>query len=300
LSNQWFRSWHGAPTDPKWLGIARKAGVAPGIVAAVVWALLDRASQATERGSVAGYDADGLACFMGCEPEQVEHIIALMHEKGILAGDAFTGWEKHQPKREDHSTDRVKEYRERKRTQANTDETQCNAEKRAETLDTDTDTEEENISAHVAPETKPSRKVVQEVPDGFDAFWQAYPKRDGNMDRKGAVKAFGPAVQRAGGHEVITRAASRYATHCREKGKAGTEFVKQARAWLNGDLWAEWLPPAPPTEVQSSRVYVTTGTNAMDAWDDYFKRTKGKLAPRDQRGGWWFDSEFPPLQERAA
>lgn len=52
-------------------------------------------------------------------------------------------------------------------------------------------------------------------------------------------------------------------------------------------------------EVQSSRVYVTTGTEAMDAWDNHFKRTKGKLAPRDQRGGWWFDTEFPP-QEQAA
>jgi len=27
----WFRSWHGAPNDPKWLVIARKAGVAPGM-----------------------------------------------------------------------------------------------------------------------------------------------------------------------------------------------------------------------------------------------------------------------------
>jgi hypothetical protein len=141
LTNQWFRSWHGAPTDPKWLGIARKAGVAPGIVSALVWALLDRASQATERGSIAGYDADGLGCFMGCEAEQVEAVIALMHEKGVLADNAFTGWEKHQPKREDHSADRVKEYRERKKTQSNADVTQCNAEKRTETLDTDTDTD---------------------------------------------------------------------------------------------------------------------------------------------------------------
>jgi hypothetical protein len=143
MTNQWFRSWHGAPTDPKWLGIARKAGVAPGIVAALVWALLDRASQSADRGSIAGYDADGLACFMGCEVEQVELVITLMHEKNILSDNAFTGWDKHQPKREDNSTERVKEYRERKKTQSNTSETQCNAEKRSETLDTDTDTDTE-------------------------------------------------------------------------------------------------------------------------------------------------------------
>lgn len=151
------------------------------------------------------------------------------------------------------------------------------------------------------PKTPPIIPPSQSDPDGFAEFWAAYPKREGNADRKGAVKAFGPAAQRAGGVELLARAAARYAAHCREKGKIGTEFVKQARAWLNGDLWSEWLPQELPPEVASSRVYVMTGTEAMDAWDDHFKRTKGKIAPRDQRGGWWFESEYPPLrQENAA
>lgn len=141
----------------------------------------------------------------------------------------------------------------------------------------------------------------EQEPIGFEAFWKVYPKREGNADRKGAVKAFNAASKRADGYEVLLEAATRYALHCNEKGKAGTEFVKQARSWLNGDLWREWVPQELPPEVASSRVYVTTGTDAMDAWDDHFKRTKGKLAPRDQRGGWWFESEFPlSMQERAA
>lgn len=137
-------------------------------------------------------------------------------------------------------------------------------------------------------------------PDGFTAFWDAYPKRDGNADRKGAVKAFGPAVARAGGSDVVVRAAARYAAHCREKGKVGTEFVKQARSWLNGDLWREWMPQELPPEVASTRVYVMTGTDQMDAWDAHYRATKGKLAPRDQRGGWWFDTEYPPSEQVAA
>ena len=140
----------------------------------------------------------------------------------------------------------------------------------------------------------------QQEPDGFSAFWDAYPKREGNGDRKGAVKAFGPAVQRAGDAQTVIRAAARYAVHCREKGKIGTEFVKQARAWLNSDLWSEWMPQEPVGEIAHNRFYVTTGTDQMDAWDNYFKRTKGKLAPRDQRGGWWFDTEYPPAMEQAA
>lgn len=71
---EWFRSWHGAPTDPKWLGIAKRSGVAPGIAVAVAWALMDRASQAADRGSIDGYDAEGLR----------ESPIAMMAAKGHL------------------------------------------------------------------------------------------------------------------------------------------------------------------------------------------------------------------------
>ena len=139
-------------------------------------------------------------------------------------------------------------------------------------------------------------------PEGFGAFWAAYPSRDGNKDRKGALKAFGPAVQRAGGHELITRAAARYAAHCREKGKIGTEMVKQARSWLNGDLWSEWLPQE-PTKPASSRVAVREGTPAWDAW----KRTGRRFNAMDLKDlnghvigrGWYFEAEFPP-QENAA
>ena len=168
--------------------------------------------------------------------------------------------------------------------------------------DTDTDTEvvREDSMALSAPEIDPGSKAVKEEPEGFDAFWKAYPKRDGNADRKGAVKAFEAARKRADGHEVITQAASRYATHCREKGKIGTEFVKQARSWLNGDLWREWVPQEPVREISETRVYVQTGTDAMDAWDAVYKRTKGKMAPRDQRGGWYFPTEYPAQQEKTA
>lgn len=99
---------------------------------------------------------------------------------------------------------------------------------------------------------------------------------------------------------MVVRAAARYAAHCREKGKVGTEFVKQARSWLNGDLWREWMPQELPPEVASTRVYVMTGTDQMDAWDAHYRATKGKLAPRDQRGGWWFDTEYPPSEQVAA
>ncbi|ABS68849.1 hypothetical protein Xaut_3621 [Xanthobacter versatilis] len=147
----WFRSWHGAPTDPKWLGIARKAGVAPGIAVAVAWALMDRASQADDRGSIAGYDADGLACFFGCDPEQVDAIVSAMEEKGVVDGGRLSNWEKRQPKREDTSTQRVKEYRERNKVGVKRDVTQCNAPE----ADTEADTEVEELSPSLPSEVRP-------------------------------------------------------------------------------------------------------------------------------------------------
>ena len=132
--NDWFRSWHGAPTDPKWLGIARRVDLPAGIVAAVAWALMDRASQSSDRGSIAGYDAEALGAFFGCEPEQVEAIVSAMTDKGMVVDGRLAAWEKRQPKREDSSTKRVRRHRER-------NETQCNATKPDVTTDTDTDTD---------------------------------------------------------------------------------------------------------------------------------------------------------------
>jgi hypothetical protein len=136
---------------------------------------------------------------------------------------------------------------------------------------------------------------------GFDAFWAEYPKRDGNADKKAALKAFGPALKRAGSLETILSGARAYAAHCREKSKIGTEYVKQARSWLNGDLWLEWQPKAAPEPFKGTsngQVFVKQGTDAFDAWSRWWRKTKGVSAPTNQDGGWFFPSEYP--QEQAA
>ena len=157
----WFRSWHGAPTDPKWLGIARRAGVAPGIAVAVAWALMDRASQASERGSIEGYDADGLACFYGCEPDQVDAIVQAMRDKGMLEHDRFAAWERRQPKREDDSSERVRGHRERNKGKTKRDVTQRNA------PETDTETEKKEAPSLCSGGTRAASKGCR-LPDDFE------------------------------------------------------------------------------------------------------------------------------------
>ncbi len=125
MSNiQWWRSWHGAPTDHKWAVIAARSGVKTGIVSAIGWALLDYASQQKERGSVKGFDPEEYAVYSGFSQDEITAVMRAMEDKGILKDGAFVNWEKRQPKREDdNSTERVREWREKKRN-----ETQCNAE----------------------------------------------------------------------------------------------------------------------------------------------------------------------------
>ena len=150
----WFRSWHGAPTDNKWLLIAKRAGVTPMMVSAVFWALLDYASQQEERGSVAGFDAETYAMWAGCDETDVIAIVNAMRAKGVITDcETLAAWEKRQPRREDDSSERVRRHRDKQRqsvtddtvTQCNDTVTQCNAPDKSRLdqirLETDGDTE---------------------------------------------------------------------------------------------------------------------------------------------------------------
>lgn len=150
--NDWFRSWHGAPTDNKWLVIGRRAGVVPGVVSAVVWALLDYASQAPKRGNVEGFDVETYAAFSGFEESQIEAVMRALFDKGVIGPDGgFHNWDKRQPKREDNSAERAKEWRERKRNENERTRTQPNATDQQIREDTDTEVSVASATGTVVP-----------------------------------------------------------------------------------------------------------------------------------------------------
>lgn len=107
----WFRSWHGAPTDNKWRVISKKAGVSAGIVSAVVWALLDHASQNEDRGSIEGFDYETYSEFSGFDVTECHAVTKALCDKGVIHNQKFISWDKRQIKRED------KTATERKRNQ---------------------------------------------------------------------------------------------------------------------------------------------------------------------------------------
>ncbi len=147
-SISWWRSWHGAPMDPKWQLIAARAKVKTIVVTSVAWALMDYASQNDPRGSIEGFDIEVYAFYSGIESEEVTAVIRAMTDKNIIVDNQFKNWEKRQPKREDDSTPRVRRYRESLHEEDDCnamerDVTQCNAPDKDKDKETDKETEAE-------------------------------------------------------------------------------------------------------------------------------------------------------------
>ena len=119
----WVRLWHDMPTDPKWRTIARKSGQSVSEVIAVFnFMMVNASANANERGRTHNLFAEDIAAALDVEQGAIEAIFAAMEGK-VLADGFLLGWEKRQPKREDNSASRAKQWRqERKRTQTNANE----------------------------------------------------------------------------------------------------------------------------------------------------------------------------------
>jgi hypothetical protein len=233
----WFRSHHGAPTDAKYLMLARRAGVAAHEVAFVWWALLDYASQNEPRGSITGFDPEALACFSGLDESKIKAIEGVCREKGMIdQADMLSAWARRQPKREDDSSKRVREYRDRQKT-----ETQCNASVTQGNGRAEQSRTEQNI-----PPLPPEGDLIA---DEFEQCWTAYPKRAGGDPKRDALIAF--RARRKEGHtsEEMLQGTQRYANFCQVTGKLNTETVRMAKTFFGPskhflELYA--LPAAPP------------------------------------------------------
>ena len=254
----WFRSWHGAPTDTKWLTIARRAGVAPGVVSAVAWALLDYASQHQDRGSVGGFDAETYAVFSGFDESDVLAVIQALVAKEMIVDNRWASWEKRQPEREDNSAERVRRHREARAVQPDetlskrytgvtetpTDNvTHRNAVKRSETQgnapDTDTDTDTKKIQSTDTDQRSDTRlsPLSASLPADdilFDALAEVAPK---TVPFK---RQFSSAKQRDQWHEVSDALGLEEVQRCvdwcvvNERTAIG-KIISSAQTWHNNN-----------------------------------------------------------------
>lgn len=135
----WVRLWLDMPTDPKWRVIAKRAQrPLSEVIAIFTFMLTNAAANANERGALINWSDEDIGAALDIEHEHVIAIREAMQGK-VLDGDHLRGWEKRQPKREDNSSERGREWRERSRERKRT---QANAEKPPDAdADAESDTE---------------------------------------------------------------------------------------------------------------------------------------------------------------
>lgn len=117
----WFRWWHGSLNDPKFKWVARKSGQNFTTVITLWVAILEYASAVTQcdadvtRGSVTGFDCDAHDVLFDVDDGACLAILDSMAAKGLIVDGRIANWDKRQPKREDSSAGRTRDYRDRKR-----------------------------------------------------------------------------------------------------------------------------------------------------------------------------------------
>jgi hypothetical protein len=96
MTCDWFKLWHEALDDPKFLGIADRIKSKPGDVFHVFMKLLKRASENDDRGSILGFDDWGEAAWLRIPVEEVRRIVEAICSIGMIAGDRIAKWTKRQ------------------------------------------------------------------------------------------------------------------------------------------------------------------------------------------------------------
>lgn len=133
---------------------------------------------------------------------------------------------------------------------------------------------------------KPTRRDEE-----FEKFWNAYPRRDGANPKAPAAKVFHAAIKSGTPAGEIVAGAARCAV--RDSSKIGTPYIPQAVKWLRDRRWQDY----PSTEAEDRAVagfHADAESAQYAAWQIFKRKTRPGWSGRDNRGGWWFPTEWPP------
>lgn len=206
----WARLWHDMPSDPKWRVVAKKSGrTIPEIISVFVVMVTNASANATERGVLSNWSDEDVAAMLDMRTEDVSAIRDGMQGK-VLDGDVLIGWKKRQPKREDNSAERAKQWRERKRTQTNANERLDKEEEEEEDSEKERNIHQpsESVAARAEQDSagrQALKSVLNGTTDGMIADvrgWMGLSATDANAIKwlTGTIAAFG--------HERTARAYS--------------------------------------------------------------------------------------------
>lgn len=227
----WFRWHHGSVTDPKFQLVARKACVRlPDVLA--VWAfVLEKASASEERGNFGVIDCEAVDCLFGLDEGQTALILEHMGVRGLVQEGRIAAWEKRQPKRErdaDNSTDRTRAYRERQKQQGDdkaSHVTPCDATERQKNARGEERREEEI----------PPKPPKGEEPEGFAAFWAAWPNTDRKQAKGKCLEAWKKASAERDAAVIVAHVETLKA--CQTWTKDGGQYIPAPLVYLNQRRW---------------------------------------------------------------
>lgn len=293
--SRWFRHYAGMMRDEKLVSAALRAKQS---VERVIWiwgAILETAAELNDGGR---YDLDAAeaAYFLRTDEADICAIVNALTDSGRLAEGRVVNWGTRQFQ-SDRSAPRQAAYRERKRSQdGHGDDRQENGDgevtaalRHCDAPDTETELEtekKEDIRA-VAKATRPK------TDESFEGFWKAYPRRAGANPKSPAWKVFRTFVASGVEPQSIIDGARRCAEI--ERGKVNTEFIPQAVKWLRDRRWEDYLADAARVQtIAPTGFYAAENSPELDAWDTYWRATKGTNAMRDRNGGWRFPERWPP------
>lgn len=288
--SRWFRHYAGMMRDEK---LVRAAVRANQPVERVVWvwgAILESAAEINDNGR---YDLEPAeaAYFLRCTGDDISAIVAALEALARLHQGTVARWNDRQYI-SDSSAERVKRHRDKKRTatdipqRGNGPSDSGNAE--VTEPDRYTNENETPPSVYVSD----GRSSAEKITDDFEIWYAAYPRHKARGD---ALKAY-KAVRKSVDAETLLTGAKAAA---RKYAGSDQQFIPYPATWLRGEQWKdEDLQPVPEqAPVSNGLVYVSYGTEAGDAWERSY-RAKGRVPPRDSRGGYYFPSEYPENVQR--
>jgi hypothetical protein len=124
--------------------------------------------------------------------------------------------------------------------------------------------------------------------DDFERFVAVFPPRAGGHDVEAARVAWRAAVARAPAAAIINGAAA-YAEAVRDR---PPRYVMSMRRWICEGRWRD--APAKPPAPALQPVKIVNGSREFEAWDAYWRSTRGKSLPQNRDGCWWVATRFPP------
>jgi hypothetical protein len=260
----WFKLYHEALDDPKFLGIADRIMSRPGDVFHVFLKLLKRASENDERGSIAGFDEWGEAAWLRITVDEVRRIIEAIRDIGMIAGDRITRWAKRQgaaaeklarlaaktlTKSISPAAARQRKHREKLAAEADAEAREPEIPGLVRNVDRERDRRDSSVTCHAMSradreERDDSEAVASESIDQtnrghaaeFEEFWSRCPRKVG----KGAArKAYAKARGLASWHTIMS-GMLRYAAECDGR---EPRFIKHPATWLTAECWNDEPTP---------------------------------------------------------